>query len=256
MANSTAPFKAVIFDLDGVVTQTSAVHRQAWSEMFNSYLLSLAEEGGAKIEPFGDADYLEYVDGRPRYDGVKAFLESRSLSLPYGMETDAPGTNSICGLGNLKDKLFGSILERDGVEVYPSTVSLVAELQRENVLVGIASSSRNCRSVLQRVGLQERFEVCVDGVVSAEQGLRGKPCPDRFILAAPLLGVLPEESVVVEDAVSGVQAAHAGRIGMIVGLAREDNIQDLVSAGADTVFIDLEGVSVADLSRMYREKHR
>lgn len=234
-------FKAVIFDLDGVITKTALVHSAAWKKMFDEYLQERAQKLN---EPFIEfthtGDYLPYVDGKPRYKGVQSFLESRGITLPMGEPTDAAGYNSVCALGNRKNDAFNEVLERDGVEVYQSTVNLIYELRRNNIRVGVASSSKNCEEVLRKAGILNLFETRVDGVVSAEMGLKGKPEPDIFTVAAKNLGVEVYESVVVEDAVSGVQAGNKGNFGLVLGIAREENEQELLANGADWVVKDLE----------------
>lgn len=252
--DSPKNFQAVIFDLDGVVTQTSSVHRVAWREMFNNYLKVHAERTGGEFQPFTDSDYLTYVDGKPRYDGVASFLESRGIELPFGSPTDGIDKESVCGLGNAKDKAFNHVLARDGVAVFSSTVELILTLKKLGVKIGVASSSKNCALVLDKANLTDLFAVRVDGVVSAELGLKGKPATDLFVKAAELLGVPPSEAIVVEDAVSGVQAGRAGGFALVLGLAREDNEEELAREGAHFVVKDLEGVGVEDLVRWLDER--
>ena len=233
-------FKAVIFDLDGVITQTALVHSVAWKEMFDQYLRQRETEHAEAFQEFThEGDYLTYVDGKPRYEGVKSFLESRGISLPYGDPNDSVEVESYCGIGNRKNIVFNEILKRDGIQVYPSTVELIHRLKAEGIKVGVASSSKNCESVLIATGLIDSVETRVDGVVSVELGLNGKPEPDIFTTAADNLGVSYHEAVVVEDAISGVQAGRKGNFGLVLGLAREENAQGLWQAGADVVVEDM-----------------
>ena len=234
------PFDAVIFDLDGVITATASVHAAAWKETFDEYMrLREAREG----EPFREFthrdDYLPFVDGKPRYQGVASFLQSRGVDIPFGDPSDGPDVETVCGIGNRKADAFEQVLERDGVQVYPSTVELMRSLHEEGYRVGVASSSKNCEAVLRAAGLLDLCETRIDGVVSAQLGLNGKPAPDIFTTAADELGVPYDRAVVVEDAVSGVQAGVAGNFGLVLGVAREDNEESLWRAGADLVVSDI-----------------
>lgn len=242
------PYDAVIFDLDGVVTRTALVHSAAWKRMFDGYLRERAYRLGEAFEPFThEDDYLPYVDGRPRYEGVATFLRSRGIELPWGEPTDPPEAETFCGVGNRKNAAFHEIVEREGVRVYDSTVALIDELQAAGVRVGIASSSKNARPVLRATGLLDRMETVIDGVVSAERELAGKPAPDIFVEAAAELGAAVDRSVVIEDAVSGVRAGAAGGFGLVLGVAREDNHAALLAAGADRVVSDLAELDTDDL---------
>ncbi len=233
-------FKAVIFDLDGVITQTALVHSRAWKEMFDTYLKDREKRFGEPFRAFSHSeDYLPYVDGKPRYEGVKSFLESRGIILPYGDASDDVSQETYCGIGNRKNIVFNEILERDGVEVYDSTVALMHRLKQEGIRIGVASSSKNCEMVLKAAGLLGMVETRVDGVVSAELGLKGKPEPDIFTTAANNLGVSCIETVVVEDAISGVQAGKKGNFGLVLGLAREENAAELLIHGADIAVSDI-----------------
>jgi len=243
-------FQAVIFDLDGVITKTALVHSAAWREMFNDYLKYREKKYGEIFKEFThNDDYLPYVDGRPRYKGVASFLESRGIKIPFGDSSDANDRETVCGLGNKKNEFFNEVLKREGVEVYESTVKLIGELKAEGIKVGVASSSKNCRTVLERSGLLALFETRVDGEVSAGLGLKGKPEPDIFTTACDNLGVDYEQSVVVEDAVSGVEAGKKGGFGLVLGIAREGNTSELLKNGADIVVEDiaeLEGIKALD----------
>ena len=239
------PFDAIIFDLDGVITKTAKVHSAAWSEMFNQFLKVHAEKHGLPFKEFTHKDdYLPYVDGKPRYKGVQSFLESRGINLPYGDPSEAPNLNTICGLGNLKNERFNELLKGGMVEIYPSTVELIESLKERDIRVGVASSSKNCRTILEAAKLQDLFETSVDGVVSEELGLKGKPEPDIFSTAADNLSAPYDRTIVVEDAVSGVQAGRKGNFGLVVGVAREDNESELQINGADIVVPDLSEVTV------------
>ncbi|MFC1510254.1 HAD family hydrolase [Candidatus Omnitrophota bacterium] len=254
MANTTS-LDSVIFDLDGVVTKTALVHAQSWKVMFDEYLKLREERDGLAFKEFTyENDYLVYVDGKPRYKGVQSFLESRDIFIDFGTPEDEPGKETVCGLGNRKNIKFREVLETSGVDVYPSTVSLIKELHEKGVPVGVASSSKNCQFVLQSAGIEDQFLTRVDGVVSAELGLQGKPEGDIFVRAAENLGCDPKRSVVVEDAVSGVQAGVAGGFGLVVGIARENNADELKNAGADVVIEDFEGYDVASLETWFKEK--
>ena len=230
------PFSTVIFDLDGVITKTALVHAAAWKEMFDGYLRLREERDGEPFREFThEKDYLPYVDGKPRYDGVKSFLESRGIQIPFGDPQDAPDQETVCGLGNQKNTAFRHVLQEKGVEMYPSCVDLIRLLKKHDIRIGVASSSKNCQYILQAAGIEDLFETRVDGVVSAEMGLSGKPQPDIFITAAGNLGASPDQAIVVEDAVSGVQAGKNGQFGLVIGVARENNDQELLENGADVV---------------------
>lgn len=221
-----AGYESVLFDLDGVVTATAAVHEHAWGELFAPW-------------GFTTRDYLAHVDGRPRYDGVQAFLAARGVELPFGDPSDPPGDDTVCALGNRKNELFADILRRDGVEAYPGTLAVLDLLDELGIPQAIVSSSRNARAVLGAAGLIDRFDPIVDGTTAAELGLAGKPDPAMFLHAADVLGVPAPRSVVVEDAVSGVAAGVAGRFGLVVGVDRGGNRDALVAAGAAPVVDDL-----------------
>jgi len=233
-------FDAVIFDLDGVITKTALVHSVAWTQMFNDYLKSREERFGEPFKEFThEKDYLPHVDGKPRYKGVADFLKSRNIDIPFGDPSDEMEKETACGLGNRKNKYFTDILNRDGVEEYDSTVKLIKDLKKNNIHIGVASSSKNCRKVLEAANLLHLFETRVDGEVSAELGLKGKPEPDIFTTACDNLGVAYDKAVVVEDAVSGVQAGQAGGFGLTLGIAREGNVPELKNNGADVVVEDI-----------------
>ncbi|MBE0650211.1 MAG: beta-phosphoglucomutase family hydrolase [Bacteroidales bacterium] len=246
-------FESVVFDLDGVITQTAKVHSRAWKKMFDNYLKTREKEHNEPFKPFTQSDYLAYVDGKPRYDGVKSFLESRNIELPFGTPDDGPEKETVCGLGNKKNVAFNEVLSTEGVEVYPSTVAFMKALKDAGVRVGVASSSKNCESVLKAAGLEDLVETRVDGVVSAELGLKGKPAADIFLTAAKNLGANPHNSVVVEDAVSGVAAGKNGNFGLVLGIAREDNTAELRRNGADIVVADLEEIDMNDVEEWFQQ---
>jgi beta-phosphoglucomutase family hydrolase len=224
---------AVLFDLDGVITPTAEVHMHAWAEMFTDYLAQ------HDVEPYTEQDYYAHVDGRPRYEGVAALLASRGIDLPWGDPTDAPDAETVCGLGNRKNAMFGEVLARDGVKPYPGSLELLDALDERGTRLAIVSSSANAPDVLRAAGILERFETVVDGTVATEQSLRGKPEPDTYAYAADSLGVPHRRSVVVEDAVSGVQAGAAGDFACVVGVDRGAGADTLRAHGADVVVADL-----------------
>jgi len=219
-------YRGVLLDLDGVITPTAEVHRRAWAELFAPW-------------GFTNDDYLTHVDGKPRYDGVRAFLTSRGVELPEGVPGDPPGDATVAALGNRKDALFRELLDREGVAPYPGTLAVLDLLDRDGIAQAVVSSSRNARPVLRAAGLGERFAHVVDGVTLDQEGLVGKPAPDMFLRAAALLDVEPGEAVVVEDASSGVEAGVAGGFALVVGIDRGGNRQALLDAGAHVVVDDL-----------------
>ena len=227
-------FSAALFDLDGVLTPTADVHMMAWSRMFSEYFTA-----HGVTPPYTDDDYFAYVDGKPRYDGVRACLASRGIVLPEGNATDEPGADTVCGLGNRKNAAFARILSEEGVVAYPGSVALLDHLAELGVPAAVVSSSRNAPAVLAAAGLSDRFDVVVDGTVVAARGIRGKPSPDPFALAAQEFGVPDAESVVVEDAISGIEAGRAGDFGLVVGVDRGAGPAELLEAGADFVVNDL-----------------
>jgi len=244
-------FDAAIFDMDGVITDTAQVHAAAWKATFDSYLQARSAKTGIAFQPFTQADYLAYVDGRPRYEGVATFLRSHLIDLPFGEPGDTPEQDTICRLGNSKDASFNRILRAQGVKVFGSTVALISALQRTGVKVAVATSSKNGALVLNKAGIAEMFETRVDGVVSAELGLMGKPAPDIFVEACERLGACRHRAVIVEDAVTGVQAGARGRFGLTIGVAREGNGEALRQHGADIVVSDLSQISVDEIDHWF-----
>ncbi|MEU9632047.1 beta-phosphoglucomutase family hydrolase [Streptomyces luteogriseus] len=227
---------ACLFDLDGVVTKTAVVHAAAWKEMFDAFL---RERDGAEFRPFEAADYDEYVDGRPRADGVRTFLASRGIDLPDGDPDDPPGAETVHGLGNRKNELVLEKIRTDGVEAYDGTLRYLEAVRAHGLGTAIVSSSANCRDVLRSIGAEHFFDVRIDGVVAEERGLPGKPHPDTFLAAAEDLGVDPSEAAVFEDALAGMDAGRGGRFGYVVGVDRVGQTDALYRHGADVVVKDL-----------------
>ncbi len=248
-------FDAVIFDMDGVITKTAVVHSLAWKKMFDEYLHYREKQYCEMFCEFTHADdYLSFVDGRPRYKGVETFLRSRGINIPFGEPADESGKETVCGLGNRKNEFFNKMLEEDGVGLYDSTIKLIKELLGRGVKVGVATSSKNCVLILEKSGITNLFETRVDGVVSAELGLKGKPEPDIFTTASDNLGVKYHRAVVVEDAVSGVQAGAKGHFGLVIGVARENNAKELKANGADYVVEDLSELNADGINKLIRSK--
>jgi len=234
-------FDAVLFDLDGVLTETASIHAAAWREMFDEFLRQRADDGGAAFVPFDiDVDYREYVDGKPRYDGVRSFLASRAIDLPEGDADDPPTANTVTGLGNRKNELVVELIDSQGVEPFPGAVRLVESLRASGIKTAVVSSSANARTVLAAAGIADLFDVRVDGRVAAELALPGKPAPDTFLEAARRLEAPPHRAVVVEDAISGVQAGRSGGFGLVVGVGGAEHAQALLDNGADLVVDDLD----------------
>ncbi len=227
---------AVVFDLDGVVTLTASVHAAAWKQLFDEYLKGRAEEIEELFVPFDiKVDYHTYVDGKPRIEGVKSFLASRGSEMPEGSPDDGPDEPTAWGLGNRKNGYFQRVLKKQGAEIDERTITFIHYLRAEGIHVAVASSSKNCRPILDRAGLTDLFEARVDGLVSEEIGLKGKPNPDIFIEAAQRVGASPERTVVVEDAISGVQAGMAGGFGLVIGIDRIGAAVALREHGADWI---------------------
>ncbi|MDQ3896247.1 MAG: beta-phosphoglucomutase family hydrolase, partial [Actinomycetota bacterium] len=207
---------AVIFDMDGVVTDTAVVHAAAWKKLFDAYLKQVAMATGVDVVPFDERkDYERYVDGKDRYDGVRSFLESRGIHLPEGSPSDPAGRDTVCAMGNDKDTYFLDHVREKGVRPYESTIRLIRDLRDRGVKTGLVSASRNAEEVLTSAGVADLFDERVDGVVAADLDLKGKPDPAMFLEAARRLGVEPGRAAVVEDALSGVAAGRAGRFGLV-----------------------------------------
>src|SRR5215831_7635135 len=233
-------YDAVLFDLDGVITNTAKIHAACWKKMFDEYLQQRATQRGEIFKPFDlVTDYRLRVDGKPRYDGVRDFLTSRGIQLSEGNPHDPPQAETVCGLGNRKNRLVVRAIEEKGVEAYEGSVRFIRKLRGDSYKVAVVSSSENCEAVLKAAKVESLFEVRVDGAMVEAQHLAGKPAPDTFLIAAKLLGVEPRRSIVVEDALSGIAAGLAGNFGLVVGVARRDNADELRRHGAHLVVNDL-----------------
>ncbi|MBX4178416.1 beta-phosphoglucomutase family hydrolase [Streptomyces geysiriensis] len=228
--------RACLFDLDGVVTKTAVVHAAAWKETFDAFL---RERDGADFRPFTDSDYDEYVDGRPRADGVRTFLASRGIELPDGDPDDPPEARTVNGVGNRKNELVLEKIRTDGVEPYEGTLRYIDAVRAAGLATAIVSSSANTRDVLRSIDAERLFDVRVDGVVARERGLPGKPRPDTFLAAARDLGVEPSRAAVFEDALAGMDAGRSGHFGYVVGVDRVGQTDALYAHGADRVVKDL-----------------
>ena len=232
--------RACLFDLDGVLTQTAKIHAQAWKEMFDGFLRDWAERTGESFRPFDrPTDYDEYVDGKPRLDGVASFLRSRSIELPMGSPFDPPDAQTIHGLGTRKNELVLELIRTQGVEPYEGSVRFVEQARDEGLRRAVVSSSTNCQEVLVAAGIDDLFEARIDGVVAEREGLAGKPAPDTFLEGARVLGVEPAQAAVFEDALAGVEAGRAGNFGWVIGVDRSGQSEALRRRGADVVVQDL-----------------
>lgn len=233
-------FDAVLFDLDGVLTATAAMHAACWKEMFDEFLQRYSRTRSEPFRPFDEeTDYRSYVDGKPRLEGVRSFLESRAIDLPEGEPPDPPGHDTVWGLGNHKNELVHAAIAAGLVDAYPTSIELVRRLEERRIKTAVVSSSRNCQAVLRSVGIEDLFLVVVDGRLAEERMLRGKPAPDTFLEAATMLGIAPARGVVVEDAIVGVQAGRAGGFGLVIGVDRDGIADALRDQGADVVVSDL-----------------
>ncbi len=231
---------ACLFDLDGVLTQTAKVHAAAWKQTFDDYLRRRASDRGEQFVPFDlHGDYDEYVDGKPRYDGVRSFLESRGIELPQGTPSDPPSAETIDGIGNRKNDLVLKLIDKQGVEPYRGSVAYVRAARDAGLRRAVVSSSTNTRDVLQAAGIIDLFEEIVDGVVAEQRDLKGKPAPDTYLAGARALAVEAAQAAVFEDALAGVEAGRAGRFGCVVGVDRVGQAQALKAHGADVVVRDL-----------------
>jgi beta-phosphoglucomutase family hydrolase len=238
---------ALLFDLDGVLTKTAVVHDKAWKQTFDSFLKRHAEASGEAFKEFdADSDYNEYVDGKPRYDGVRSFLESRGIELPEGEPDDPPDAETVRGLGNRKNELVLKLIEEDGVEPYEGSVRFVEAARAAGLRRAVVSSSANCQEVLEAAGIEGLFEERIDGEVADAKSLRGKPAPDTYLAGAEALGVEPAAACIFEDAVSGVEAGAAGHFGHVVGVDRVHHAEALRAHGADVVVDDLGDLIVDD----------
>jgi beta-phosphoglucomutase family hydrolase len=233
-------YDAVLFDLDGVLTDTAQIHAASWKRMFDAYLQRRARRTGEAFRPFDIAsDYKLHVDGKPRYDGVRDFLRARGIALPEGAPQDHPDTETVCGLGNRKNDLVNAAIDAGEVVAYPGSVALVRALREAGIRCAVVTSSQNREAVLAAVGIADLFDAAVDGNTIRARGLEGKPAPDAFLAAAEALGVAPARAVVVEDALSGVEAGVRGGFGLVIGVARHGNAEELKRHGAHVVVADL-----------------
>lgn len=232
--------RACLFDLDGVLTDTASVHKTAWKAMFDSYLKERAQQTGDPFVPFDiDSDYLTYIDGKKREDGVQSFLAARDIELPEGDPDDDPSAETVQGLGNRKNELFHQTLQEEGVKVFEGSRRYLEAVAAADLAVAVVSSSSNTREILEVTGLAKFVQHRVDGVTMREEHIDGKPAPDSFLRAAELLGVEPAQATVFEDALAGVEAGHSGHFGCVVGVDRVGQAEELRRNGADIVVTDL-----------------
>lgn len=240
---SAENFEGIIFDLDGVITDTASLHAAAWKTMLDAFLGRHGEDEGGPFQPFDlEKDYLPYVDGKPRLDGLKSFLDSRGIALPEGSRDDPPGADTLHGLGKAKNADFLQRVRQQGAKVYESTLAFIHSAKKQGLKIAVISSSKSCAMILDSIDLADTFEVRVDGVDSQKLGLAGKPAPDIFLEAARQLEINPARTLVVEDAVSGVRAGRAGGFGLVIGIARSGNQKALQEHGADLVVEDLSEI--------------
>ena len=235
--------RAVLFDLDGVLTPTAELHMRAWERLFAPFCTARG------LAPYTDADYFAHIDGKPRFDGVHTMLASRGVELPWGSTDDAPGESTVCALGNEKNQIVNAMFVEEGIDPYPGSVRFLDAVTAAGAHVAVVSSSRNAPSVLAAAGIADRFEVVVDGAVAERDGLPGKPAPDTYLRAAELLGVTAAEAIVVEDALSGVRSGRAGSFGLVLGVDRGVGPDALLAAGADLVVSDLGELDATILTR-------
>lgn len=253
---SQKEYDAFIFDLDGVITQTAKVHASAWKKMFDEYLQEKSSSGQDFV-PFDiNNDYRKYVDGIPRYEGVKSFLKSRGIELPLGSPDDSPDKETVCGLGNRKNQIFREYLKKNGVETYENAVDLVHRIKEKHLKTAVVSSSKNCSVVLKAAGLDEEFDVQVDGIISEKMNLKGKPNPDIFLEAAKRLNTKIKRSVVVEDALAGVEAGRRGGFGCVIGVNRTGRGSDLKDKGADIVVSDLSRIILTEEKKSAQKQEK
>ncbi|MGA7329702.1 MAG: beta-phosphoglucomutase family hydrolase [Rhodomicrobium sp.] len=233
-------YDAVLLDLDGVITNTASIHAACWKQMFDEYLQKRATRTGEAFRPFDlSADYRLYVDGKPRFDGVRDFLASRNIHIPGGNADDPPETETVAGLGNRKNSLFDKIIEDKGVQPYEGSVKLINQLRRDRFKISVVTSSHNCTAVLRAANLDAFFDARVDGNTIDAEHLAGKPAPDTYLMAAKLVSVEPLRAVVIEDAIAGVEAGFNGHFGLVIGVARSGNAEELLHHGANLVVKDL-----------------
>lgn len=250
---SIEPFDAFIFDMDGVVSDTAQVHERCWKRVFDDFLRARPARTIEVLRPFSNDDYLQYVDGKPRYDGAESFLSSRGIELARGSPSDLPGHNTVCALGNLKDRDFERVVAEEGVTLFDSTVTFVRALRSRGVSTGLISSSRHARLILAASHIGDLFDIIIDGVDADAVGLPGKPDPAIFLTAAGQLHVAPARAVVVEDATAGVEAGCRGGFALVIGIARDSQANELLDHGASVVVKDLSELElqpvILELSR-------
>jgi beta-phosphoglucomutase family hydrolase len=240
-----ADFDAVLFDLDGVVTETAKVHAVCWKKVFDDFLMEHALQTNQPFTPFDiTSDYNQYVDGKLRQEGVRSFLVSRDIELPFGDPAGPSDLTTIWGIGKRKDEMFTAVLREKGVDILEDGMALIRHVRARGLKTAVVSSSKNCQAVLKVAGIEEFFDVRVDGATVDALGIKGKPAPDSFLKAAELLGATPDRSVVVEDAIAGVQAGKSGNFGLVVGVARKGDEEALRMNGADLVVTDLKTLIV------------
>ncbi len=230
---------AVIFDMDGVVSDTARVHERCWKRVFDDYLRDHSARTGAVLRLFDEKDYARYVDGKPRYDGVECFLSSRGISLAPGAPSDPPGQDTVCALGNLKDRDFERAVTEEGVTLFESTIAFLRTLRSHGLSSALISSSRHARLILEQVDIEHLFDTIIDGIDAEALELPGKPDPAIFITAARHLHVVPARAAVVEDALAGVEAGHRGGFGFVIGIGRSSHADELLEHGASVVVKDL-----------------
>ncbi|MEJ2671784.1 MAG: beta-phosphoglucomutase family hydrolase [Deltaproteobacteria bacterium] len=231
-------FDAVLFDLDGVLTATAKIHASAWKQAFDEFLEKRA--GGKSFKPFDlHSDYEDYVDGKPRYDGAKSFLDSRNIQVPYGDPQDTPDKETVCGIANRKDELFNEAVKKESVEVFEGTIAWIRHLRQVGIKTAVVSSSKHCEAIIKNAGIDNLFDTRMDGKVAEGLKLKGKPAPDTYLKAAEMLGVKAPQAVVVEDALSGVESGRNGGFGLVIGVDRKHDAEALRQHGADVVVTDV-----------------
>lgn len=234
--------KAAILDMDGVITKTASIHAKAWKKLFDQYNQQREEQGKPAYEEFSiKKDYNQYLDGKPRYDGVKSFLKAKDIELPWGDPDDSPQKETICGLGNRKNEFFQAALEEEGVNPFPDTIEKIKEWKSKGLKIAVISSSKNCVPVLQKAGIIDLFDAIVDGRESEKRQIKGKPAPDIFLEAAKDLQVDSQQAIIVEDAISGVQAGQKGDFALVIGMEKDEQKHEILKAnGADKVVSSLK----------------
>ena len=246
--------RGAIFDLDEVITQTALIHFKAWKKVFDEFLFKKSEIEDEEFVPFiYEDDYIPFIDGVPRYQGVKKFLESRDVDIPYGNPNDAPSRDTVCGIGNRKSETFRAIISEEGAETYQSTVKLIKDLKSNGIKVGIASSSKNCKFILEKTGLSHLFETVVGGIVATELGLAGKPSPEILLAAVKNMNLNPNECLMVEGATPGIGAGRDGNFALVIGVARGDDKESLKAHGADLVVNDLKEITIERIKKWFKD---